>query len=38
MLYVAEDIATGGLMDGGVMGTMDVHVLTTNIDTDTAQA
>jgi hypothetical protein len=36
MLYVAEDIATGGLMDGWVIGTMDVHVLTTNV--DTAQA
>ncbi len=36
MLYVAEDIATGGLMDGWVMGTMDVNVLTTNV--ETAQA
>jgi hypothetical protein len=36
MLYVVEDMATGGLMDGWVVGWMDVEVLTTNV--DTAQA
>ena len=36
VMYVTEDIATVGLMDGWVMGTMDVHVLTTNV--ETAQA
>ena len=36
MLYVVEDMATGGLMDGGVVGWMDVQVVITNV--DTAQA
>jgi hypothetical protein len=36
MLYVVEDMATGGLMDGWVVGWMGVQVLITNV--DTAQA
>jgi hypothetical protein len=36
MLYVVEDMETGGLMDGWVVGWMDVGVLITNV--DTAQA
>jgi hypothetical protein len=36
MLYVVEDMATDGVMDGWVVGWMDVKVLTTNV--DSAQA
>ena len=36
MLYVVEDMATGGVMDGWVVGWMDVEVVITNV--DTAQA
>jgi hypothetical protein len=36
MLYVVEDMATDGVMDGWVVGWMDVEVLSTNV--DTAQA
>ena len=33
MLYVVEDMATDGVMDGWVVGWMDVQVLITNVDT-----
>jgi hypothetical protein len=36
MLYVVEDMATGGVMDGWMVGWMNVEVLITNV--DTAQA
>ena len=36
MLYVVEDVATDGVMNGWVVGWMDVEVLITNV--DTAQA
>jgi hypothetical protein len=36
MLYVVEDMATNGVMDGWVVGWMDAEVLTTNF--DSAQA
>jgi hypothetical protein len=36
MLYVVEDMATGGMMDGWMVGWMNVEVLITNV--DTAQA
>ena len=36
MLFVVEDMAMGGLMDGWVVRWMDVQVLITNV--DTAQA
>jgi hypothetical protein len=36
MLYVVEDMATDGVMDGWVVGWMDVEVLISNV--DTAQA
>jgi hypothetical protein len=36
MLYVGEDMATDGVMDGWMLGWMNVEVLITNV--DTAQA
>ena len=36
MLYVVEDMATDGVMDGWMLGWMNVEVLITNV--DTAQA
>jgi hypothetical protein len=36
MLYVWEDMATDGVMDGWMVGWMNVEVLITNV--DTAQA
>jgi hypothetical protein len=36
MMYVVEDMATDGMMDGWVVGWMDLAVLTANV--DSAQA
>ena len=36
MLYVVEDMATDGVMDGWVVGWMNVEVLITNVDTEQA--